>query len=191
MVELFGGAISAAIPSTWRDVSQVRQVPDHQEVYQDAIEATGAVLVVELLDYRRDVSNEGACAFFLDDLGEANGVPRENQHMHPGGRVMGLRGKDGKPSLFSHLSLPPEERAVACLGRGSQMVSKGKASLSKDQHWVDVDVCVLRLEHVETDVLITLSVPRKEEGKFGEGETSSVFEEILTSFDVRNWSLFG
>lgn len=27
MVELFGGAIEASVPSTWRDVSQVRQVP--------------------------------------------------------------------------------------------------------------------------------------------------------------------
>ncbi len=27
MVDLFGGAIVASIPSTWRDVSQVRQVP--------------------------------------------------------------------------------------------------------------------------------------------------------------------
>ena len=41
MVDLFGGAITTSIPSSWRDVSQVRQVPDHQEVYQDCNEETG------------------------------------------------------------------------------------------------------------------------------------------------------
>ena len=41
MVDLFGGAITTSIPSSWRDVSQVRQVPDKQEVYQDCNEERG------------------------------------------------------------------------------------------------------------------------------------------------------
>lgn len=34
-VDLFGGAIVASIPSTFEDVSDIRQVPDNQEVYLD------------------------------------------------------------------------------------------------------------------------------------------------------------
>ena len=32
---MYGGAITAILPACWRDVSEVRQVPDHQEVWQD------------------------------------------------------------------------------------------------------------------------------------------------------------
>ena len=100
MVELFGGAIEASVPSTWRDVSQVRQVPgkyrhalmiisivlssllilmmfspfilDNQEVFQDCTEETGAVLVIEILEYQINVANADACSYFLNDLAETN-----------------------------------------------------------------------------------------------------------------------
>ena len=35
-VLLYGGALSAALPDTFKDVSEIRQVPDNQEVYLDA-----------------------------------------------------------------------------------------------------------------------------------------------------------
>jgi len=72
-VELFGGALSCKIPSQWRDVSLVRQVPDNQEVYQDCTENTGAVLVIEILEHQSDVSDEEACSFFFRELADANG----------------------------------------------------------------------------------------------------------------------
>merc|ERR1712170_184349 len=64
---LFGGAISCDIPSAWRDVSDVRQVPDHQECWQ---EIDGAVLVVEILD-RQEVGDHSAASFFFADLARA------------------------------------------------------------------------------------------------------------------------
>jgi hypothetical protein len=76
MVELFGGAIVISIPSQWRDVSQVRQVPDNQEVYQDCTEESGGVIIVEILQYQDDAKDG---TFFFHDLGEANGITNEEQ----------------------------------------------------------------------------------------------------------------
>ena len=39
--DLYGGVMTISIPAEWRDVSDVRQVPDHQEVYQDCTFAEG------------------------------------------------------------------------------------------------------------------------------------------------------
>lgn len=33
--ELFGGAVTAALPDSWLDASTIRVIPDNQEVYID------------------------------------------------------------------------------------------------------------------------------------------------------------
>ena len=86
---LFGGALSIAIPINWRDVSDIRQVPDHQEVFQDCsafspllskdgsgqsiTKGTGGCLIIEILERQEEVKDENAAAFFFQDLAQANG----------------------------------------------------------------------------------------------------------------------
>ncbi|EOY01979.1 Mog1/PsbP/DUF1795-like photosystem II reaction center PsbP family protein isoform 3 [Theobroma cacao] len=48
---LFGGAISTTFPLRFQDVSNIRQVPDHQ-----------------LLDYKHEVGDDGSAVWFLQDL---------------------------------------------------------------------------------------------------------------------------
>lgn len=48
MVDLFGGAIVAPIPSSFMDASQFRQIPDNQEVFVDT--KTQQSMIVELLE---------------------------------------------------------------------------------------------------------------------------------------------
>ncbi len=86
-----------SIPSKWRDVSDVRQVPDHQEVYQDCtfastrgqeqeqeqkqeqkqeqeeeVEGTGGCLIIEILERQDDITDEEAPSFFFHDMADAN-----------------------------------------------------------------------------------------------------------------------
>ncbi|PPD94979.1 hypothetical protein GOBAR_DD07986 [Gossypium barbadense] len=63
---LFGGAISTTFPLRFQDVSNIRQVPDHQEVFVDP--ARDESLVFELLDYKHDVGDEGSAVWFIQDL---------------------------------------------------------------------------------------------------------------------------
>ncbi|XP_022726888.1 probable ran guanine nucleotide release factor isoform X2 [Durio zibethinus] len=63
---LFGGAISTAFPIRFQDVSNIRQVPDHQEVFVDP--ARDESLIFELLDYKHEVGDDGSAIWFLRDL---------------------------------------------------------------------------------------------------------------------------
>lgn len=66
-VSLFGGAITTALPPTFADVSEIRQVPDHQEVWLDRDGFTS--VVVEVLE-RVEKADEEALQFHLSDLVE-------------------------------------------------------------------------------------------------------------------------
>ncbi|GMI59788.1 hypothetical protein ScalyP_jg768 [Parmales sp. scaly parma] len=83
-VGLFGGAMEVRLPGDWEDVSRLRQVPDHQEVWRcgggggegtatatataTATPGRVAVLVVEVLSRAGDVPDSEAGEFFLGDL---------------------------------------------------------------------------------------------------------------------------
>ena len=224
MVDLFGGAIVITIPSQWRDVSQVRQVPDNQEVYQDCTEESGGVIVVEILQYQDDAQDG---TFFFHDLGEANGIittntnEQQEQSIIHSSREVNLLGyaceeEGNKEQIFPELTLPPcttlQSQVCACLVNGSQQVVKEKSRNASENdnnnddnaaaaQWIDIEMCALRLKDIETDILITLSVPRKEDvggransspvsGTTAEGR-ADMFKQILASFNIRDYSLFG
>ncbi|KAI9377134.1 hypothetical protein POPTR_019G023800v4 [Populus trichocarpa] len=63
---LFGGAISSTFPVRFQDVSNIRQVPDHQEVFADP--SRDESLVFELLDLKPDINDNGSAVWFLQDL---------------------------------------------------------------------------------------------------------------------------
>ncbi|KAJ4961804.1 hypothetical protein NE237_021714 [Protea cynaroides] len=63
---LFGGALSSVFPLRFQDVSNIREVPDHQEVFVDP--ARDESLIFELLDLKHDVQDNGSATWFLQDL---------------------------------------------------------------------------------------------------------------------------
>ncbi|GER49513.1 Ran guanine nucleotide release factor [Striga asiatica] len=63
---LFGGAIVSTFPIRFEDVSNVRQVPDHQEAFVDPTRDES--LMFELLDLKTDVVDHGSATWFLQDL---------------------------------------------------------------------------------------------------------------------------
>jgi len=289
--DMFGGAIALSIPTQWRDVSDVRQVPDHQEVYQDCtfkaeeeaqvanfeaegkeqatlfkkeegiqadrliveeeeqvalfkaeeeaqavrclesekaqsarskveeevqeckfagadvgkftLQGTGGCLIVEILGREEQVGDEDAAMFFFRDLAEANGDlvgDLEYNHVWTVGRnPRESNGKDDESKEQvedSNLmpNLPVRVKACSCIGlqsvdplRNRIELGEGKASR------IRVELCALRLEDVDTDLLITLTMPHAEESGNATGEEghSSLFLDILESFEIVDWSLFG
>ncbi|GMP46568.1 hypothetical protein CsSME_00014670 [Camellia sinensis var. sinensis] len=72
---LFGGAIASTFPLRFQDVSNIRQVPDHQEVFADPTRDES--LIFELLDLKLEVADDGSATWFLQDLAreqDAEGV---------------------------------------------------------------------------------------------------------------------
>ncbi|XP_062185981.1 uncharacterized protein LOC133889498 [Phragmites australis] len=63
---LFGGAISSTFPVRFQDVSNIRDVPDHQEVFIDP--ARDESLIFELLDLKGEVEDADSALWFLRDI---------------------------------------------------------------------------------------------------------------------------
>lgn len=207
--DLFGGALKLSIPSKWRDVSTVRQVPDHQEVYQDCTTDSGGCVIVEILERQNDVSDNDAPEFFFNDLADVNkgddevgSSARSLHYTHVS--IVGKnehQSTEGKESAEINLmpNLSARTKACTCVGtqnvgllRNKEKTEEGKASKVK------VELCVVRLETIQTDLLISLSVPmfenQEDEDKQVENDKkeghSSLFLSILKSFKVVDWSLF-
>ena len=66
-IPLFGGALTVSLPSTFTDVSNLRQVPDHQEVWLDSEGFTS--VVIEILE-RVEKPDLEALRYHLEDLVE-------------------------------------------------------------------------------------------------------------------------
>ena len=145
---LFGGAITCAIPNDWRDVSDIRQVPDHQECWQDT---EGRLLAVEILE-RQQVEDGNAAQYFFDDLADVDSNAASEKIFTP-----------IPPSTVSLEGLPASTKL--CLGVGYQRLKLGRDvdiagnPRKQESRAIRVEVCVVRLLEKETDILITLSTP--------------------------------
>lgn len=59
-VDLYGGAIKCVLPSSFADASDMRQVPDNQEVWLDL--ESGLTVIIELLEYDHSFEGKGHSA---------------------------------------------------------------------------------------------------------------------------------
>ncbi|XP_060196817.1 uncharacterized protein LOC132626093 isoform X2 [Lycium barbarum] len=189
---LFGGAISTIFPRRFQDVSNVRQVPDHQEVFVDP--ARDESLIIELLDLKVDVADSGSATWFLQDL--ANEQDAEGTTINEQSAVFEAPG-------LCYRNTPVVITTVV----GQMAVSKGRQG-REAQNLVKVYLANIRLKEVGTDVLITayeplvinplsesatavgagVAVPAAHSGVMPMAE---VFKLAVSSFKVHDWSLFG
>jgi hypothetical protein len=180
---LFGGSIVCHIPAAWKDIAEIRQVPDHQECWQDAYDR---LLVVEIVDRQSQVDDAVAANFFYKDLAESNGITSDQDVSFT-----------QQPAPLQLAGLPND--TTLCCGTGLQRVAMGKEvdiagnPRRQEVRWIRVELCVIRLPSVGTDLVITLSSPSEpnpQETTAGPPPTE-IFTQILSTFQIRDWSLFG
>ncbi|CAM9938365.1 unnamed protein product, partial [Hapterophycus canaliculatus] len=164
--KLFGGAMECLLPAAFVDVSDLRQVPDHQEVF--ASKEDGISIIVEVLSFEADIETDAvadaegkktgrSARHFFDDLADANGASSSNCDFcadltdrreacrHPTGAII-------MPRLASY-----SKSALA----GRQTVAKFRGDGPPEA--VRVYVVNVRLPHVSTDLLISVNVPYPDE----------------------------
>jgi hypothetical protein len=182
---LFGGAITCLIPDDWRDVSDIRQVPDHQECWQDT---EGRLLVVEILDRQSHVIDEQAAAFFFQDLAESNGMKAQDLQFIPQPELSAIMNLAGA-------GLP--DSAKLCFGTGYQNVALGREfdiggnPRTQQVQSIRVELCAIRLPSVGSELLITLSSPSDPNPEETISQPTEAFARILGSLQIQDWSLFG
>eukprot|EP00980_Cylindrotheca_fusiformis_P020093 scaffold7169_cov107-Cylindrotheca_fusiformis.AAC.2 len=203
--ELFGGAMKCHIGKEWGDVSTIRQVPDHQECFQQhlgnaTIDNNGALLVIEILERQKDITDDDAASYFFYDLADSNG---SNENTFQSKNMLAKDQQD--------IPMMVKDRTI-CLGTGIQKIAMGRdtdiqGNSRQDQQqeikYVQVDICVFRLKHVDTDLVLTVSKPIV--GPANSSTSSSLndvvvvddlsftepFERAVSTFQVLDWGLFG
>ena len=184
--ELYGGAMSIVVPKRFRDVSDFRPVPDSQEVFTCL--DTSETLIVEILQYQNDVSDEKAAKFFFEELAEQNDASSFSILSSE------LLPVSSRPKL-------PSSTCVTFL-KGIQDAAKFR---EKSKNKIAVFQCVVRLRNVLADLLITLTVPIQinlssssakvvTDSVLKHGvdlrDSENLLRTMIHSFAVLDWSLF-
>eukprot|EP00877_Chromochloris_zofingiensis_P006208 jgi/Chrzof1/1840/Cz10g23090.t1_PPD8[v5.2] len=182
---LFGGAIEVCLPARFVDISDVRPVPNNQEVFADANRDQS--FVVEIVEHS-PVSDDAAGRFVFEDLAAANNAT------HSAIEEIRTLGPEDMPHM--------PENYHKCLVRGTQDVSKsreGPAAVNR----VQLLVALIRLPDYESDIIITLNTPvfisqySSSAQLTGSGaqawheDAPALFQAILKTFKINDYDVFG
>ena len=172
-IDAFGGAIGVSAPGGWLDASDVRPVPDHQEVWLERA-ATARALIVELLELAADAADGDAAArLHFEELASSNDAEGSAVHQN-----FGL-GDAAAPRLRPAPPAPPQVlRGVQSLAEGARL---------------HVWLAVVRLPRVGTDLVVSISRPVADAAAEGVAATEDLelLRAVVASLEVRDWSLFG
>lgn len=180
---LFGGALSAVIPHSAADISEMRQIPDNQEVF--AHRHTDQSLIVELVEYQGQVADQDAAQYHFEDI--AGG----NKALEPG--AFEVTGVVALPKAELRLS----ECSSAWMLTGTQCVSKFN---EEARNTVTLHLGVFRLPHFSTEVLVTFNDPQSispesssasAAGTHSQPWTVQDFQCLLQTLTLHNPGLFG
>ncbi|XP_018581720.1 ran guanine nucleotide release factor isoform X2 [Scleropages formosus] len=181
---LFGGALSAVVPPGACDVSELREIPDNQEVF--AHSNTDQSLIVELLEYQGHVEDGAAARYHFEDVAQSNEVagPRAAQ-------------------VNAVTPLPREQLAMrecssAWMLSGTQLVSKFN---EQAKNTLDVYLGLFRLPQFSTDILVTFNDPVSISALSSSAIVSTAettppwtvqdFQQLLQSLKILDAGVFG
>ncbi|KAF1920365.1 hypothetical protein BDU57DRAFT_12326 [Ampelomyces quisqualis] len=175
---LFGGAITVDLPSNFADTSQIREIPDHQEVYLDTNGYSS--IVVEILEYVQKPTDEEALQYHFADLVEGTG---DSTTILTQEKV-----------TFNHLNTKPIHALTFIQTPNAPPPNR------KTPEYVFVHLLLLRLTEQGTDIMVTINIPHyageyEKAAKEGEEtrlmrESKAVRDKVLETFKVVEWGLF-
>ncbi|KAG7740907.1 hypothetical protein KL923_001548 [Ogataea haglerorum] len=168
--KLYGGAITTYIPAGMVDASTLRQIPDTQEVFvagPDTQLGPEDAIIFDLLE-SVDVPDDAAAEYHFQELAKLNGAD------------------NAKVLEATKIVCPNFAQDPTYVLVGSQEVKKW----GRDQTELVVLLGLIRLQRVQTDLLITYNLPGED---FGPRipVAKQVIQHILESLQVQDWSLFG
>ncbi|KAI9738194.1 MAG: hypothetical protein M1834_008692 [Cirrosporium novae-zelandiae] len=186
--ELFGGAITVDFPEGYADVSTIRQVPDHQEVY---LATNGFSSIIVELNQRvpssKAATDAAALKYHLDDLNDADD------------KVQVLEAKNMVLTQF------PAGTSTSLLLATTSRPAPRSPPRTPIPKITGLILLLVRLIPQETDVLVTVNLPYMP-GEFEEGDVDveggriggriledgkAIMEVVVRSLEVRDWGLFG
>lgn len=135
--ELFGGAITAVLPPSYLDASDIRQVPDNQECFMSP--HSNSTIIVEVVEYQESQKDERAALYFFEDLCECIEVSRAEVSSY---------GCIDDPSFMSEI----RETFPKCVLMGEQYLPIKDRPPAVEK--VYVMLAVVRLKIVNSELLV-------------------------------------
>ena len=201
LTPLYGGALAMDLPSTYFDVSGIRQIPDHQEVFVDRGAGSDWSLVCEIVEHQGSVRGVEAGAYFWQDLCDANECLETwgwREVSHASALAPFLPRQFREPKVEQRC-----DQVVVCCGwqkippppsgggSGGGDASGGRV----EPHLVFICLAILRLPGVASEVLVTLNAPGKEGLGHADPEHEdralASFQCMVSSLEIRDFTLFG
>ncbi|XP_072349627.1 ran guanine nucleotide release factor isoform X3 [Scyliorhinus torazame] len=139
---LFGGSFSAIIPPHSIDVSDIREIPDNQEVFVHS--GTDQSIVIELLEHQIQVPDQEAARYHFADITSSNDATG----------VEGTEIFSVEPFGGDQIALQDPSSAWFLSGR--QQVAKFN---EQARNTVMIHLALFRLPQYSTDILITFNDP--------------------------------
>jgi len=174
--ELYGGAITTRVPSNFFDSSEIRQVPDNQEVFLDRQSDDSIVFdILERVEGGAISTDVDALKYHAEDIIEA-----ENPTTSSFSTIKLPHLSDTTPSLTCFVSAPP--------------TNTGK--------YTGILMLLVRLAAQTTDIVVTFNLPGlsvHEDVVVSDQDSLSTrlqtaraaIAGIVDSFDIKDWTLFG
>lgn len=191
-VPLWGGALTCSLPEDAGDISAIREVPDHQEVW---VLPGDQSVIFELLE-RQDVSDSDAPSFFWDDLMDTNDTAKEDGEI----TLQEVAPRSVAPQLYTGDT--PDTQVI--LVTGTQKIAKFKEDV---KNIVAIFMAIIRIPKVDTDLLLTWNAPVQvaaasssaaafieeahEDSDLAYSTAKAGFVQAVKSLTIHDWSLFG
>ncbi|KAL8951676.1 MAG: hypothetical protein Q9222_002356 [Ikaeria aurantiellina] len=193
--ELFGGALVANLPARYVDVSNIREVPDHQEIYLDASGFSSIIIEINERVTDADVTtDQEALKYHFHDIVEEHDASKiwktDVAHL-----------PNFPPNTPTYTLLATTTPPPAAIPNGDNNAPRPKIPT-----FTAIMLTLIRLVPQATDTVLTINIPHIpghqetvdgdvdfEAGRFGSlvEEGARMRDELWRTLEVRDWGLFG
>ncbi|KAL4944818.1 hypothetical protein BDV06DRAFT_232412 [Aspergillus oleicola] len=218
---LYGGAIKATIPEGWLDASDLRQIPDHQELFLSPTTLSNLIFEInervseetvlsalqsapnkEILETlgpnpgaTPETVDKAAALYHLNDIRDDDSdtlrIVTPPQQVTLQ-KLPGARSYEGVAEMTSLTTRPGVAPSVGGAPAGSS--ADGGLTLCVSVHYL-----LVRLEEQETDVLVFFNTPHKEFDERGDPRglakeeelANAVVDALTKKLEIADWGLFG
>lgn len=188
--DLYGGAMAVELPKGYIDASNIRQIPDHQEVFLSPTTLTS--LIFEINQYIQARDDTAATHFHFTDVISAPDHLAQDL-AEPKKIILPMASMKDFPAYVIQggiISPEVEKNVPSNLPVEWQQNPQTKDLLTK------VFQLVVRIEKCETDLCVRINVPMKEmlsqdNVDKEEGFAKEMMDKIVETLEVKNFGLFG
>ncbi|KAJ2654246.1 hypothetical protein IWW48_006231 [Coemansia sp. RSA 1200] len=159
--QLYGGAMSMAVPAGMEDASAFREIPDHQEVFADG--RTDQSIIIEILESVAEHQEENLLVYHFNELARAN----DAEEPATIGRTEQLQLPQVAHNGTEAYALVGEQR-VAKFNEGRKSADAVNT--------VCVMMALIRVPQHSADILVSLNVPLR----IGQGSSSHASSSAQT-----------